>query len=273
MSASIPDQMPDAWGAIAPGYEKVFEKLSSQFAEAALALLKLRPGERVIDVAAGTGAFSLAAARAGAAVLATDFAPAMVARLRQRVVAERLSGISAEVMDGQALDVPDGSFDASVSILGLIFFPDICRGMTELRRVLRPGGRAAIVCWGDPANFQLMTLMMRAVQQTVPDFQPPAAVPVWARLCGPASLKDQLQQAGFRQVEITTVTRSLRVDSPEAFWTDFASSVPPLADLFRRLGPDRTAAVGRTVVELLAASAGDGVPTLSAEACIGIGRT
>ena len=84
MSTLSTDQVSANWSVIVSAYEEAFEGLSSQFAAEVLKLLNLKRGERVIDVAAGTGAFSLLAARAGADVLATDFAPGMVARLRER---------------------------------------------------------------------------------------------------------------------------------------------------------------------------------------------
>jgi ubiquinone/menaquinone biosynthesis C-methylase UbiE len=266
------DQVAEKWDAIASEYEKAFEGLSSQYAVDVLNLLDLKPGDRVIDVAAGTGTFSFLAARAGAKVLATDFAQGMVGRIRERIAAGGLSNISAEVMDGQALEVPDASFDASVSVLGLIFFPDIPKGIEELRRVLRPGGRAAIVCWNDPGNLQLMTLVLRSIRQVVPEFQPPAETPVWARLAGGDSLRDQMQKTGFREVEITLSTGSLKIESPETYWTNFAAAAPPLAYLFQQLGPERTAAIGRVYIDLLRAASQDGTPRLIAEACIGIGR-
>ena len=267
-----PDQVPERWGALASAYEQSFEGLSSQFSAEALRLLDLKPGERVIDVAAGTGTFSLMAARAGAEVLATDFAAGMVARVRERTAAEGMTRITAEVMDGQALAVPDASFDAGVSVLGLIFFPDIHKGLTELRRVLRPGGRAAVVCWSDPRNLQLMTSVAESIRRVVPEFQLPAAPPVWARLAGATPLRDEMYRAGFREVEVTTSTGILTIESPHAFWDDFTRSGPPLAFLFQQLGPERAAAVGRDYIASLTAESRDGVPRLSAEACIGIGR-
>ena len=271
MSTLSTDQVSANWSVIASAYEEAFEGLSSQFAAEVLKLLNLKPGERVVDVAAGTGAFSLLAARAGAEVLATDFAPGMVAWLRERIAAERLSSISAEEMDGQALAVADGSFDASVSVLGLIFFPDIAKGIAELRRVLRPAGRVGIVCWNKPEELDLMTLVVRSIKKIVPEFQLPSAPPTWARLYGADLLSNQLQKAGFQQVEVTTVTGTLRIESPQTFWSNFTSSAPPLAYLFNHLGPERTAAVGREYMALLQAKSLDAVPTLRVEACIGIG--
>jgi ubiquinone/menaquinone biosynthesis C-methylase UbiE len=271
MSELGPDQIANNWGVIASDYELAFQGLSSQFAAATLGLLDLKSGERVLDVAAGTGAFSLLAARAGADVLATDFAPGMVEQLRRRISEARLTNITAEVMDGQALAVPDTSFDASVSVLGLIFFPDIAKGFTELRRVLRPGGRAAIVCWSDPRSLQLMILVMQAIRKVDPTFEPPASTPVWARLAGAEKLRAQMQDAGFRNIEVTTSTGVLKIESPET-WERFTRSVPPLAFLFQRLGPEKTAAVGHAYMESLIAASGDGSATVSAEACIGVGR-
>lgn len=271
MTTPSPDQVPENWSAIASAYEQSFESLSSQFAAHALELLRLTRGDRVIDVGAGTGAFSLLAVRAGASVVATDFAPGMVARIRERIAERRLSNITAEVMNGESLDVSDQSFDASASVFGLTYFADIAQGMAELRRVLRPGGRTAIVCWSDPAKLEILTGVMRAITTVVPEFEPPAPRSVWARLAGAPALRDHMQLAGFHRVEITVSTRTLRVESPDTFWSNFTKSVPHLAYVFKQLGPERTATVGREFIATLQANTSDGIAAIRVDACIGIG--
>lgn len=271
MTELNPDQIPQGWSSIACQYERAFEKFTSQFAYEALHQLQLKPGERVLDVAAGTGSFGLLAARAGGDVLATDFAPGMVERLGQRIQREAIPNIRAEVMDGQALNLPDASFDISASIVGVIFFPDIAKGIAELKRVLKPDGRCAIVCWGDPDSFQMMRYLVKAIETAVPEFEMPTQTPVWARLLGHEQLERSMRDAGFIDVRVTNMTGRLEVESPENFWQDFVSSSPPLIRLFEKLGEENTRRTGEVFAELVYEDCKD-VPGMTAEACIGIGR-
>ncbi len=265
------EQSPEGWSGIATSYETIFQKFTVQFAQKAAELMDIKSGERVIDVAAGTGAFSFIAAQLGAQVLATDFAAGMIAGLDQRIARESVPNIRTAVMDGQTLTVPESSFDVSVSVLGLIFFPDINKGLSELHRVLVPGGRVGIVCWGTPATSEFKSMIKNAVSAAVPEFSFPQNPPVWARLAGEESLSRHLSQAGFRDVQITTVTGKLEIDNPESFWHDFVKPGPAQAELWSNFSPEQLERIGQALIEALYERRRSGYTGLVSEACIGTG--
>jgi len=271
-SSLSPDQMPEKWSNIAAAYESAFEKLTSQFADDVISRLSPKTGESVLDVAAGTGSFSLSAARLGADVLATDFSEGMVDHIQRRVDKALIHNIRTQVMDGQALDIADASFDICVSIVGLIFFPDINKGFAELKRVLKPGGRCAVVCWDHPENFDMMTLLKQSIEIAVPDFEMPAQTPVWARLVGEQQLNERFQMAGFSKVDVTTIDGVLTLDSVEDFWSVFIASSPPMISLFAVLGEENTRRAGEVFASLATDNHQKDIVTLASKACVGIAR-
>ncbi|MFV0623372.1 class I SAM-dependent methyltransferase [Sphingomonas sp. ac-8] len=192
---------PDHWDTTAQHYEKTAHPFTARFAEAALARVPLAPGDRVLDVAAGTGALALAAARTGAEVLATDFSPGMVAR----IAAAGLPNVEARVMDGQALDLPDAGFDAVFSIFGVIMFPDWHKGLKEMARVTRPGGHGVVATWQSrgAATFLLLGEIRRALFPERESMAMPDAV---GALSDPADFGRALTEAGYRDPHIEPVT-------------------------------------------------------------------
>ena len=111
----------------------------------------VRAGERVLDVAAGNGNATLAAARRFADVTSTDYVPALLDKGRERAHAEALS-VQFQVADAEALPFDDGSFDIVLSTFGVMFAPDHYRSAREMLRVLRPGGRIGLANW-TPQGF------------------------------------------------------------------------------------------------------------------------
>ncbi|GAB3659256.1 class I SAM-dependent methyltransferase [Ramlibacter alkalitolerans] len=107
----------------------------------------LRAGERVLDVAAGNGNATLAAARRWCEVTSTDYVFALLERCRERAAAERLHAIDFREADAEALPFDDASFDAVLSTFGCMFTPNAARTASELLRVCRPGGRIAMANW------------------------------------------------------------------------------------------------------------------------------
>lgn len=261
-------QTPTAWDAAAADYERMFDRFTAKYADEALHLTGFDPAWRVLDVAAGCGNLSIIAARRGASVVAIDFSPGMIERLRARAVLEKMSNITAEVMDGQDLAFPDGSFDAAYSVFGLIFFPDRQRGLRELRRVLKGGGRTAIVAWSVPERMGWPPVVRRALQAVVPGFVPPRRS--WHELQDPAVLETEIRRAGFEHVAIEAVTKKWIIPSAEALWSSFRSMSPPTALLFETLSEDAVRAFGDVFVDELKRTFGDGPITFEAEALVAV---
>jgi len=198
---------PDHWDAAARHYETTAHPFTAQFAENALASVALTSEAHVLDVAAGTGALALAAARTGAQVLATDFSPGMVAR----IAAAGLANVDARVMDGQALDLPDAGFDAVFSIFGVIMFPDWRRGLAEMARVTKPGGHGVVATWQDrgAATFLLLGQIRRTLFPEREGMAMPEAV---RALSEPADFARELVAAGYRDPRIEAVTHDFALD-------------------------------------------------------------
>lgn len=198
---------PERWDAVARHYEETAHPFTARFAEAALARVPLDACSRVLDVAAGTGALARAAARTGAQVLATDFSPGMVAR----IAAAGLPNVEARVMDGQALALPDGAFDAVFSIFGVIMFPDWRRGLSEMARVTRPGGTGIVATWRDEgaASFLLLGRIRRTLFPERAGLPMPEAV---RALSTPQDFARELVAAGYRDPEIAVVVHDYMLD-------------------------------------------------------------
>ncbi len=182
---------------------------TSPYARRAWELAAVPPGGTVLDIAAGTGALALVAARAGARVLATDFSPGMVESVRSH----NLPNIEARVMDGQALDLPDAAFDAAFSLFGVILFPDWRRGVAEMARVVRPGGVGCLGTWRRPEGAAANLLLADLVGAMFPRVEASPPLAGMAELSDPDRLRAAMRAAGFAQVSITDTSNDFLVDA------------------------------------------------------------
>jgi ubiquinone/menaquinone biosynthesis C-methylase UbiE len=206
--------------------------------------LDVRAGHRVLDVAAGNGNVSLAAARRGCEVVATDYVPALLERARERAAAERLD-IEFREADAEALPFADGAFDVVVSTFGVMFTPDQERAAAELMRACRPGGRIGLANW-TPDGF--IGQVFKTIGRHLP---PPAGVrspALWGS-------RDRIAELFAPQAtSVKTAQRQFvfRYRSTEHWLDIFKAWYGPMLKAFAALEPASRAALRSDLLELAA---------------------
>jgi SAM-dependent methyltransferase len=179
--------------------------------ETMLDLAGVGAGSRVLDVAAGSGGQTLVAARRvgpQGRVLATDIAPAILALAEHNAHAAGLTNVATRVMDGEQLDVEPGWFDAVISRVGLIYFPDRAAALAGIRRALRPGGRVAAVVYSTPAANEFFSIPISVIRERAQLPPPPPGAPGPFCLGSPGVAEQALTDAGFLDV------RTVSLDAP-----------------------------------------------------------
>jgi ubiquinone/menaquinone biosynthesis C-methylase UbiE len=211
---------PEAWDAIAAGYDRYVAPQEAALAEEALRLVGLKAGERFLDVAAGTGGLSLPAARLGGDVVATDWSPAMIEQFEARVRDEGLSNAEGRVMDCHALDLPDDSFDVTGSQFGVMLVPDQPRALREMVRVTKPGGRVLVIAYGSPAELEFLQFFISALQAVAPDFPglPDDPPPLEFQVADPEVLRQRLTDAGLKEVRVERSAERPAFGSGQEMW-------------------------------------------------------
>lgn len=269
MTERNPEETGEGWDSVVDTYEKALQPFTTQFVEEALRLVNFKPGQEVLDVAAGAGALTLAAAKAGANVTAIDFSAKMIDRLRVRLTEANLSNASALVMDAQALDLPDDSFDAAFSAFGVMFFPDRDRGFKEIHRVLRHNGRTGVIVWASP--FRLMEFFRQAMEEAVPEIAPPQPVAGIVALQDADILLSEMSAAGFCDINIHTVSRVWTTPSPDWLWEHATGFAPMITKVFDRIDTEKKNAVGAAFVRNLSDEFHEGPVRIERQAHIAIG--
>ncbi|MDY7229378.1 class I SAM-dependent methyltransferase [Hyalangium rubrum] len=266
-----PEERAEAWSSAAEAYDDFAEGATRHFAEDAVRLVRLRPGSRVLDVAAGTGVFTFAAARRGAEVLATDFSAGMIEAIGRKCAAQGLTTVKTAVMDGQALTVEDASFDVAASLFGLMFFPEHDRGLRELLRVLKPGGQAVVTTWAPPSRGEMFRLIGSAVMKALPNLPPPSKPPHWAALGDADDLRRRLLSVGFARAHVVSVTHVWTFESPEWLEQRLSSMSPASAGLFEAMNAAQRETFRRALIDDLRERQGEGPFAVTNEGLIAVG--
>lgn len=237
----------EQWDKSAAGWNEHAPQIRAWLATATDAMLDMAAigsRSRVLDVAAGSGDQTLdIAQRVGpdGYVLATDLSPAILALAQRNAERAGHRHVETKVADGERLPVADASFDAAVSRLGLMFFPDPLQGLREMHRATRPGGRVCTMVFSRPDRNPCVTILMSTALKHAglaprDPFQPGGLLSL-----GKPGLADELfRAAGFRDVATTTLDAPFRLPTARHYLDFVRTSASPIQQILGRL--DRAAA-------------------------------
>jgi ubiquinone/menaquinone biosynthesis C-methylase UbiE len=233
---AMSQQTVEAWDRIAPGYDRTNTPTQLWLGQEGLRRAGVRPGMKFLDVAAGSGALSIPAARLGAQVLAVDQSAAMLELLTARARSEGLE-IRTRAMDGHALELDDRSFDVAGSQFGVMLFPDMPKGVREMSRVVVPGGRVLVTAYGDPHKIDFLGFFVGAVRSVRPDFEGPPSEPppLPFQLQDPARLRQVLVECSLLDVHVDTVTESTEFRTGDELWDWIVWSNPIVESILAEL--------------------------------------
>jgi len=209
----------EQWQAAAEPWHRWGGKLEEWLGPATELMLDMahvRAGSRVLDVAAGAGGQSLVAARRvgpEGSVLATDISENILAFAERAAAEAGLSNLQTRVMDGEALVVEEGAFDAAISRVGFIYFPDQQAAFEAMKRALKPGGRLAGIVYSTPEANAFFSIPASIIRRRAALGDPLPGQPGPFSLGAPGAIEAAYERAGFTEIEVRRVSAPLRMRS------------------------------------------------------------
>jgi ubiquinone/menaquinone biosynthesis C-methylase UbiE len=257
------------WEMVAEGYAETTMKLFRAYTEKALELANISEKSAILDVACGPGTLPLVAASRIKSVHAIDFSESMINVFKDTVKTKGLKNIKIHCGDGQELPFPDEIFDAAFSMFGLMFFPNRTKGYSEIYRTLKPGGKVQISSWAPISDSPAMQAMFGALKAMKPEIPEPQTD--IESLENPDFFKTELQNAGFKQVEIHPVSGEIPINDLQEFWSDMVKGSAPIVMMKNSMSPEEWHESERVALEFLHSKLPTLPTSLSAKAWLGCG--
>jgi ubiquinone/menaquinone biosynthesis C-methylase UbiE len=261
-------------------WRKWHQKMAVQLQAMSDALLEaagIQPGQRVLDLASGTGLPALDIARVvgpTGRVTATDLSGAMIEIVRSNASEACITNLDLRVLDAETeLPFPDACFNAVTSRPGAMYFIDFPATLREVRRVLKPGARAAFAVWGPPDQGTYVEGVLGPFfrRVTLPDLPPDAPNPF--RFAAPGLLSSALRASGFDHlVEQTLVVPAPWPGTPDEYWQQFYEIAVPMRPIFNSLPREEFEKARAEAVGLLAAQYDGWTVNATAATVIASGR-
>lgn len=251
------------WDAAAAGWDDNGPLIRQWLREATIAMLDaadIQRSHQVLDVAAGAGDQTIDIARRigpTGSVLAVDLSPELVTRARSNFACAGLNNAEARVGNGQSLGLQP-SFDAAICRLGLMFYGNPLAGLIEMRRALKPGGRAAVLVFSGPERNQLIVeqLTIAARHAKLPPIDPSRPGGLLS-LGSSTHLMQLFKQAGFRQVDFRTIDAPMNLPSARDYVDFLRTAAGPILQIAERLSSEQRADLWKELEQAFANPRGD----------------
>ena len=234
------------WNRVASGWDKwdpLFQRNMTALNHRLVADARLRPGMRVLDLGSGTGYPALLAGQSvgpDGQVVGLDLAESMLAVASRKAAEQGLRHVSFRTADVTNLPFDTGSFDAVISRFCLMFLPDIPKAVSEIARILAPGGYVAAAVWSTPDRNPSIRIPMDVVKTLIPLPAPDPTAPGIFRLAKPGDLRGMLEQAGLT-ASIEEFMADTFYASAEEYFHSLMDIAAPLQNLFAMLSPEQRA--------------------------------
>jgi ubiquinone/menaquinone biosynthesis C-methylase UbiE len=211
----------------------------------------LRPGDRVLDVASGTGEPAIPAARrvgATGSVLGIDFVEEMLETAREKARGQGVANVEFRTASIDTIDLPPRAFDAATIRFGLMFMPDPVGALVRVRHALEPGGLLALTCWAGPERNPWASMPMKVLARHLDVPSPPPGAPGLFAFADPELLRRTIADAGFKDVRLEDVTLTMAdFDSGDEYVRYTLDLAGPLARLFATLPDEQQARVAADI--------------------------
>jgi ubiquinone/menaquinone biosynthesis C-methylase UbiE len=209
----------EQWDSAAEAWDRWGSLLNAwlgQSTETMFDMMGLKSGQTVLDIAAGAGEQSIAASlRVGPTgkILATDISSKILEFADNAAQKAGLKNIRTQVMDGESIDVPEATFDALISRVGLIYFPDQQKALQGMKRALRPGGKIGAIVYSTPENNKFFSIPVSIIRRRAQLPPPQPGQPGPFSLGSPGVLEKAYLQAGFQDVQTKLISSPVLLPS------------------------------------------------------------
>jgi ubiquinone/menaquinone biosynthesis C-methylase UbiE len=240
--AELKERERSAWTSVADGWyrrDELLRRGATPVTEKMLQMARIRPGDRVLDIASGTGEPAISAAQLAGpdgAVIGTDLVEEMLAYARKKALDAGLGNIEFRCIDGETLEFAPESFDAVTIRWGLMFMPDPVACLKRAHKVMKTNARIALACWSSLEKSPFFSVIMQTLGNYMDLPKPPPGTPGIFAFADPQRLQGVIESAGFRNIELHELEINVvEVADGRAYWEAISDLAAPIMMLVRQL--------------------------------------